>query len=320
MDYFYKQQETIAQGTKRIAVEQINGALAEIDDPELPQDETVHQVRKRCKKIRALLKLVRHCTPDFDRTYQFENGWFKDAAKLLATIRDTDVVIETFDELVADADERTTEQITPLRSFLVPQSVPSVETERNSKNEQKIRDFRKKMELAKKRVSHWNIPDGSDFALIGSGFKKTYKRGRKALAAAEERSDPETWHEWRKRVKNHWYHLRLLEQTWQPPLKKIEKETYHLSDVLGDDHDLAVLKETLFRAAERTQAPSPVNPDTLPALERLVDEHRAALQREAIPLGRKLYTERPKEIVDRFRTYREVWKRSENPNDNQPAE
>ena len=42
-------------------------------------------------------------------------------------------------------------------------------------------------------------------------------------------------------MKELWYHARLLEEAWPRMLKAQANEAHNLSDVLGDDHDLAVL-------------------------------------------------------------------------------
>ena len=50
-------------------------------------------------------------------------------------------------------------------------------------------------------------------------------------------------HEWRKRVKDLWYHCLLLQDAWKPVMSALADEAHELSDRLGDDHDLAVLLE-----------------------------------------------------------------------------
>lgn len=45
--------ESAGDGIRRMAREQIDRALEEISDSSLDRHDTVHQVRKRCKKIRA---------------------------------------------------------------------------------------------------------------------------------------------------------------------------------------------------------------------------------------------------------------------------
>ncbi|MEZ4569166.1 MAG: hypothetical protein R2849_02320 [Thermomicrobiales bacterium] len=59
MAYRLEPDEALDVGVRRIATEQVEKALAELDDSDLDRHATVHQVRKRCKKIRGLLRLVR---------------------------------------------------------------------------------------------------------------------------------------------------------------------------------------------------------------------------------------------------------------------
>ncbi len=80
-----KGDKSVQAGLRRIADEQIGRALGEIDDDDLDFAEKVHQVRKRCKKLRGLIRLVR---PAFD-DYSAENGAFRDAAQMLSGVRDT---------------------------------------------------------------------------------------------------------------------------------------------------------------------------------------------------------------------------------------
>jgi hypothetical protein len=45
-------------------------------------------------------------------------------------------------------------------------------------------------------------------------FKRSYRRGRKAFDSGREQPDEQRFHEWRKRVKDYWYHTRLLHRIW----------------------------------------------------------------------------------------------------------
>ena len=51
MAYRLEADESVDSGVRRIAMEQVEKAIREIDDAELGSHETVHQVRKRCKRL-----------------------------------------------------------------------------------------------------------------------------------------------------------------------------------------------------------------------------------------------------------------------------
>jgi hypothetical protein len=73
-------------------------------------------------------------------------------------------------------------------------------------------------------------------------------------------------------------------------MKELARRAHALSDVVGDDHDLAVL-----RAAARERH-APLAPGELALLERLIARRRARLQRRALAQGRRVYARTPAEL------------------------
>ena len=118
------------------------------------------------------------------------------------------------------------------------------------------------------------------------------------MAEASSDTSGEAVHEWRKRVKDHWYHLRLLRKGWPKVLKRTEKDAHALGDLLGDEHDLVVLNETL-----EAEAGTMWDPARADALRAIVDRRREELLAEAFPLGRRLYAEKPARFTTRIRRY-----------------
>ena len=80
---------------RAIAIDQLDETLADLDRPDRAHRSVVHEARRRCKKLRGLLRLVRPGFADFDR----ENTAIRDAAALLSHLRDSEVMHETFHEL-----------------------------------------------------------------------------------------------------------------------------------------------------------------------------------------------------------------------------
>src|SRR4029453_7447377 len=69
------------------------------------------------------------------------------------------------------------------------------------------------MEDAHERVAAWPIEaTGSD--AWRDGFQQTYRQARRSMALAYAPPTIENFHEWRKGVKYHWYHSRLLRRLW----------------------------------------------------------------------------------------------------------
>ena len=65
--------EDVESGIRRVAYEQLDKCLDELDDDSLEAHATVHQARKRCKKLRGLVRLVR---PALGFAYSIENSWY----------------------------------------------------------------------------------------------------------------------------------------------------------------------------------------------------------------------------------------------------
>ncbi len=95
-----RRDESGSAGIDRILEGKIDAAIGHVDGG-MDRHETVHEVRKRCKEIRAALRLVRGVLP----TYSAENAHYRDAARRLSDIRDAQALVETFDDHVTPAVE-----------------------------------------------------------------------------------------------------------------------------------------------------------------------------------------------------------------------
>jgi CHAD domain-containing protein len=113
------------------------------------------------------------------------------------------------------------------------------------------------------------------------------------LLRARSGGSDQDLHEWRKRVKDFWYHARLLAPSAGPAVQGHAKDAHRLADLLGNDHDLAVLKQELVSNAS-------VSPD-VDAVVRLIDHRRRALQAEALDIGARVYAESPEAFRRRMR-------------------
>jgi CHAD domain-containing protein len=299
MSYAIERNEKTADGTRRIAREQIDKAISEIQSSEIDRHEKVHQVRKRCKKLRALVRLARPC---MEETYRKENAWYRDSARALSDIRDAQALVECFEDLLEQYSETIPpENFAGLRRMLVRYRDRSAATETDV--EQRLETCLDRMKQGHERVADWPL-DVEGFDLLGKGLEKTYRRGRKAMPAAYAAGSVEAFHEWRKRVKYHWYHARMLKKTWVSPMSAYCKELKRLADYLGDDHDIAVLQQTL----QENQEPFGSD-EQIRAFCGLAAQRRKELQALARPVGARVYMEKPAKHADRLRCYWDAWNR-----------
>lgn len=287
MPYRLLPDETVNQGVIRIAREQIEGAIKDIDKSSDDVHEAVHDVRRRCKLIRAVVRLVRPSFP----LYRQENEWFRDLARGLSHTRDATASIESLDEL----DKRFEDLIQP--KVLAPFKERLIERRdeiaAGDRLPERLSDARRNLRFAYFRVSNWRLDD-EGYAAIGGGLKKTYRRACRRMADARRDNHTAILHEWRKRVKYHRYHTKLLGDIWPRMLSARERECHDLTDYLGQDHDLVVLQTTLLSEPERFGHPNLFRP-----LLGLVNWRRTELQTAAFPLGMRLFAQRPRD----FRAY-----------------
>ena len=290
--------ETVEDGIKRIVHEQIEQAIKEIDSPRMKRSDAVHEVRKHCKRIRAVLRLVR---TQFEKTYQFENVWFRDAAKGLAELRDAEAIIETYDSLLDKFDDQIDRRaFAPVRrAFTLRQKKIS---EESGDVKQKLKKLRGRMNKAAGRIANWKLKV-AEFAGVEAGLVATYLRARKTMAAASDAPTAANFHEWRKQAKYHEFHMRLLSGLWQPVMGSLAKETAALSDLLGDDHNLEVLHQTLLKSPKQYGKKRDIQ-----VLLGLIDRRSAELRVEANTIGTRIFAEKPNAFGRRFRGYWEAWR------------
>lgn len=149
----------------------------------------------------------------------------------------------------------------------------------------------------RKDIECWSL-EAEDGLTLGRGVKKTYKRAGKARAEAGDSPTTEAFHEWRKRIKYHWYHSRLLQCCWPAVIKPWAREVHRLSDMFGDEHDIAVLHTMLRKSPDRF-----ADRKTLQAFSGLLERRRAELRVDAFRLGVLLQFEKPGHLARRIRCY-----------------
>jgi len=293
MGYRLRVYETLPEGIKRIADEQIDQALNQLRGHSSSQGKAVHEARKRFKMLRALLRLVRDELGH--KTYQQENSRFREAGRLLSEMRDAQVRLETLDKLT-DA-ESPPDTFATVRQALMEQYEAACGL---MNQENPVEQVVPILKAARERVKDWPVAEDNWSALRG-GFKRVYKQGYKNFAHAFKEPTIENFHEWRKSVKDLWYHLRILQPIWPDLMKEMVDQAGDLSDLLGDEHDLGVLHQFLQEQLEAYGA-------EVEALADLIERRRSEFQQSARLLGKRIYAEKPSAFVKRMEVYWQAWR------------
>lgn len=295
MSYTLITDESLTEAVRRVAAEQLDAAIDDLA-VEITNDpaRAIHDARKRCKKVRGLVRAVRPSLGK--RVYQVANDTARDAARELSDLRDATAMVETFRLAVEHGGlDEDDESVGP-----AIESVERMLTERQLAAEAQLDVDHPRVERAREMLmgmratsSTWDL-DADGWVAIAGGARKTYKRGRRALSVAADAPTGQNFHEWRKRVKYTWYHLRLVDDMAPAVLAPLTDAFHDLSDALGDAHDMVVLTDTLATIDD--------GPDQRP-VEQLLGGLRSTLEHRALALGARLYAESKSAFVDRLGAY-----------------
>jgi len=296
MSYRLKSKERPSQGLKRIFREEIDSALRLCRHPAKQRGVTVHETRKHLKKLRAALRLAA-AQAGKDR-HAREDRSLSQIAKLVSHLRDAHVRLQTLTHIREDMGGQSATQPFPKIEELLSMERESFSAAFAGWRKQAI----PKLEAAEKRLSGWPLDETTWKQVCGS-VAKSYRRGRAALAKVFEKPTPENFHAWRKKVKELWYHLRLLEPLNRVVLKKIAGNAKTLGELLGLEHDFAFL---LARFDQ--EGTEPGLGDECAALRKLIRKRSAKLKRDATELGRRFYAEPPKAFAKRISIFIKDWK------------
>jgi len=288
MSFELKHNESVGEGLQRIAVEQVDDALELLKKKSANDVETVHEVRKDAKKVRAVLRLAR--TDLNSSTFRFENEFFRDVGHQLSDASDAQILLEAVDKL-REHKHSENSSFEKVHSVLLQQR-DALNALLKAKNLPQA--IQEELSAVRKRINKWKI-NMLSFSRLGAGVRNSYKRGRDARELAYSSPTFANFHDWRKRVKDLHYQVRILQPLWPEVMQTLHDETGQLGDLLGDDHDLGVLeqllkvKPALFGGLAQ-----------LRGLLRLIDRRRAQLRKDARLLGEKVYQDKPRIFAERF--------------------
>lgn len=289
---------TVEAGFRRIASETLDDALTLLRDRALPTAQIVHRVRRDCKAMRGLLRLVRPVFP----AYETENALFRDVAASLSAARDSVVLVEALDGLIAQAQgsrrhhaHLEPRELAAIRARLArPAGDPAlIETQLGQAADALL--------AARVRIAGWSLVAHGDPPLA-PGLRKTYRAARRRMMGLEGGSDPQLSHEWRKQVKYHWQHMRLLRSLAPDLARNRVRAAGRLGDLLGEQHDLDLLAHLL----EDDMTAGAVGGETRACVVQLARHRAARLARRSAKLGARLFDQKPSAYM---KAWDDVWAR-----------
>ncbi len=285
MPYRFKLDEKIKRGFRRIAREQVAKALDELWATDIPAG-AIHASRKAIKRLRAL---IRAAAPALGATVQRRHDKaLRDIARRLSLRRDADVTEETISKLETLYGSEAVDGLRPLRARLQEKPEGAAEP----LDAEAMQAIRTALIEEGKRISQATLK-GRGVTPIIEGIAATYRDGRRALKRAYDTPTDETIHELRKMVQAHWRHMALLSRAWPDEMSLRLEAARELSQMLGDDHDLALLKQTA--------ASLPI--DGAQTIIDLCERRQGELRATAHPRAVRLYAEQPQYFAQRITIY-----------------
>jgi len=254
----------------------------------------VHEARKSIKRARAVLKLLRPSLPA--SAAALSKNELRDAARALAAARDAKVLADRLDEMLR--------RIGIARSAVssLADSLPTASAEQPGDAVLALAG----LAAARRRLARAPLP-ARNWAPLGAGIRSIYRSGRQLVPGKAGAVSVEAMHEWRKQVKSYWHALEVFTPVNPSEIRRTIGSARRLADLLGEDHDLALLADQLRVSAPKDRG-EPVA-ELLDAIER----RRCRLHRRAIKIGAALYAETPAVIEKRLRRYWQRWRAERTP-------
>jgi len=218
-------------------------------------DGAVHEVRKSLKKLRAGLRLAGDMAAP--QALAAVAAPLREAAHALGPLRDHLVLGKTGKNLARRDEESPSLPTAPEAGPILKQA----------------RTCLRQAAGALRRL----LRSGFDADGVRSGLRTLYRRARRAMRRARRSRSDQDLHAWRRRAKDLAYVAELAEAPGG-----LVKKLQRLTQLLGDDHDLATfLAHQDFSAGKHAHA----------HLFKRAKKQRRPLQKKAFQLGARLFND-----------------------------
>ena len=304
-DLEIKHRESFKEGILRL-LDELHDESAKYAIARSRQHISVHELRKNIKKIRGILRLLRH---EIGRDkYLHLNGMYREIAQKVAVLRDDTSQIELLESMQKKVDNSKINRA-------ISKAIRQVE----KKRKEEFSEFYKRNRhysvcydiLAVKEVIRELDFSGDPDYFILKSLKRIHKRARSAWEISGFVKTDEIYHYWRKQVKYLMYQLTVLNLAWPGYFRAYISELNKLSGLLGDLHDLNLFNEHINK--EKLVV---LKPHQKKSLLKYIYRKRSNLKNKIEQVGETLFSESSEAFS--MRIY-DIWISSmQKKNDQQP--
>jgi CHAD domain-containing protein len=281
--YHFKGRRAVAKQLARVVATEFDKALKEVGGNQIANStEAVHEARKSVKKIRAVVRLLQR---DLGKDYRIRNRQLKTIAHQLSSLRDVDAAVE----MMESVRDRYPRLVTPSIFAAVQRGL--VARKRGTVAHLHPDHLLPRVARALQRLARATprrIRRVGGYASVRAGMLCAYRRARNAMASVNANPEDARFHSWRRRVKDHWYHVRLLEGL-NADADARARGLKQLETWLGDDHNLVLLQTTILSAPARFG-----DERTTAMVLGCVAKHHTALRKRALKLGGRMFAGTPR--------------------------
>jgi CHAD domain-containing protein len=253
--------------------------------------EAVHEARKCVKKARAVLHLLKQ---NLGHDYRVLDGKLRSVAHRLSSLRD----MEASPEIMNALRDHYPRIVTRSMSRAVQRGLLARTrgTMAHVDPDRLLLRVAGELKRSATRVQR-QIRPAAQAGAIRAGIKRGYRRARKAMACVRTHPEDAQFHRWRRRVKDHWYHMRLLERFNAHTQVRIRR-LKQLETWLGDDHNLVVLRATIL------EAPARFGDERMTAVVLgCVANYQTTLRRRALKCGDQVFASTPSAFGGKIGTW-----------------
>jgi len=321
-------QERLGDGLRRMALGQLDIAIELLEGRRaaISPERAVHEVRKALKRLRALIRLL--ADELGEHVCARESALLRNAGVRLAHARDAEVMLNTLDDLLA----RHPGELARRRGVLRLRA--RLQRERDGAAALALADDATRtgvlgdLRALRARVADWQLADPGGIEPVEAALERLYRQGRRrrrrAQKASGDRPRARALHAWRKRVKDLRYVAEMLDRAGDPHarsapgkrgrrrgkresaeaayIRRVARRADALGELLGEEHDLALLAARVRAEAKAGHSSGAPGAGTRRLLLKLIKRRRAALRRQALRDGERLYASKPRRFVRRVRS------------------
>jgi CHAD domain-containing protein len=287
--FAFKAKRSIERNARRILRSEIGRSIGCLQrEEEIDPSEAIHQARRRIKRARALLGLIGPGMRKSERAKISER--LRQANREMAPMRDAHVTRAAWESLVAHRGTANHSEVEKRMHAVLLRRERDADLFAEGKLavlSQVIEGLEEAYAAADKLTLR-----SMSWTRLTHQLRKSFRRGRDAWVCACVDDSAESLHSWRKAIGVLRDQLTLFRCARPKIIDSFTGALHQVADVLGNDHDLAVLREIVVGDSLSSADDADVR-----SLLDDIDEHRASACAQALCRGVRLYRIRAKTLA-----------------------